>query len=183
MTATPASVATAPLVFSVTQEVRVTTKVDLVGFFASLNVVEQSVYADTNLHEFGLTEEWQRPLAYLYNCLDVDVEAPSVGGFAASDVSVDAILDDRVTRRPGSDCVRFGAREFSTGDYATLVASVPWLAEREDALAFERTLSDATDPSIEAEKRAAAAAELARVPGPRDVPLFEESAAAQEGSR
>ena len=143
-------------------EVEAEAKLDVIGYFNGLHPSAQEEYQEFDLERVGYGEEWERPVAFLWT----------------DDVDLCSILPTHVITPPGQpqiarelidvtdQQVRLDSRggrsvwgqdaEWTEADFATLRKAVPWL----DAWHASQGGYDAEDSE-----------DLARRPGPNDVPL------------
>lgn len=147
-----AGIRRSPLLVRVQQVLTVTTEIDVAGWFAGFTATQRAAYWATDVaspETGGECAAWERPYAYLtgHAAEATDVLEPMLGDCALATVD-ETGYEDRVSWRGGEPA---GLNRYWTeADYDTLVAQVPWLAPEAELTA----------------------AELARVPGPLDTPLW-----------
>ena len=142
------------LTVEVTATVKVRQSVDIVALFQNMDERNQKWYRDLNIDELGMEAEWQRPLAFLWPEDDDMVPLHMVRG-ASTHPRGD--IDDAAVRLSarGTTSVYGRDAEWTESDFETLTAQVPWLRHFHEKL---------NQPISEHD--------LARLPGPDDVPLF-----------
>ena len=146
---TPAS-----LTVQVTATIKVRQNVDLVALFATMDERDRQRYRNLDIADLGMESEWERPLAFVWP-EEADVVPLTLAPGARSPVWGD--IDDatvRVEQRDG-EAVYGREAQWSRADFDALIARVPWLRSFHESLS--RTLSTE---------------DLARIPGPDDVPMF-----------
>lgn len=147
------------LIVRVEAEVRVEQLVDLPAYFQDLSEGERKSYrlfAQQNDEGYA---EWELPVAYLtqgfYETLEVNLP------FLSSDVADFEHVDiDNVETYTAARKGSFVSSRFTPEDFDLLRAQVHWLDT------VHRVLNDEDEASEE---------DLARIPGPNDIPLFKEN--------
>lgn len=94
-------------------EIRIDVRFDAVAYFWNMRVDERARYWEHNLHEFGFTEEWERPASWLLGLLD--------------DEAVPGMLFHAPGMRDWSDGPEWDNVTWRAEDFDRLVAAVPWL--------------------------------------------------------
>lgn len=126
------------------QEIRVDNVLNLPEFFAAIPETRRAGYWSFGLDEYGFSEEWERPIAFVMGWLD---DCNSVGGTYGKGI-VRSWVDENTW---DNFHLRWEREHFDQ-----LAALVGWLAPESEMTAEE----------------------IARIPGPLDVPLFSEGGAA-----
>lgn len=142
------------LTVEVSATVRVRQKVDVVALFTGMAEHDRKRYRTLDLAELGMSREWERPAAFLWPEEDDLVPLSLVSG-AQTPVWGDIDMTEVRLQQRGGNSVHGREAEWTEGDFETLTAQVPWLRD------FHASLTKRLTPE-----------ELARIPGPDDVPLF-----------
>lgn len=158
----PATAATPSLLVEFQYEVRYEQEIDLVAFFSSLGESGRADYLRFVTENDQGYLEWEWPVAYISNwvCEDLYVETSLPQQHTSEQVDIEPDYANWVRHMTGDVEPRKRYDKFDAGHAEHLLAKVPWMAA---------THKIALGQEVEEN-----AAELARIPGPRDVPLFEE---------
>lgn len=136
-----------PVTVEVTASVDVEETVDLVTLFAGMDERAQRHYLGLDLSEYGMSAEWERPLAYLWPdaedlvpmSLITGANKPPFGDIQDSNV--------RVIKRNGERTSR-DEREWTEDDYRDLSAQVHWLPLPTDKRAATEDRRDPIDGPV-----------------------------------
>lgn len=142
------------LIVEVSATVKVRQSINMVDLFAQMNERDRERYRTFDPAEVGAEASWERPTAFLWPEDDDLIPFQMVSGAPGA---VRGDIDDariQLSKR-GDEPVYGRDSDWSETDFETLIAKVPWL----------RTFHASLDQPV-------SAYDLARIPGPDDLPLF-----------
>lgn len=117
-----------PLTVEVSASVAVEETVDLIALLSRMGEREQRRYLTLDAHEFNITAEWERPLAYLWPDEDDLIPLAMAPGAVSHPRGNLDDSDVRVISRNGERPVG-GESRWTEADYLLLASAVEWLAK------------------------------------------------------